>query len=318
VAAEPKKNQPGGPDAERAKMRRTLIVAGGVAVVIILITVIASVSGGSPRKMSDGSDGSADDPDLKEVIPGVKIRDIKEGSGEPCPPGATVEVNYAGWLSDGMEFDSNRNGSPLKRSLSSEPRNGVIQGWQVGIAGMKAGGIRKLVVSADKGYGNDRRGKIPPGSTLIFEVELLSFSVPTTTGLAEGPGKPMSDGSDGSTGDPELKDIGEGLKVRDLKEGSGEPVKPGQTVVVHYTGWTADGNEFDSSKKHNTPFTANLDPKASIGVIPGWQKGIPGMKPGGIRKLVIPAALAYGSRDRPGIPANSTLIFEVELISVKQ
>jgi FKBP-type peptidyl-prolyl cis-trans isomerase len=126
----------------------------------------------------------------------------------------------------------------------------------------------------------------------------------------------MSDGTDGGTEDAGLKDIGEGLKVRDLKEGTGEPVKPGATAVVHYTGWTVDGNVFDSSKKSGEPFPANLDPKATRGVIPGWQKGIPGMKPGGVRKLVIPGALAY-PQGRPGIPPGATLIFEVELIGVK-
>src|SRR5262249_55496164 len=133
----------------------------------------------------------------------------------------------------------------------------------------------------------------------------------------DGPGKPMSDGSDGGTRDPGLRDIGEGLKVRDLKEGTGEPAHSGATVVVHYTGWTVDGNEFDSSKRAGKPFTANLDPNAAEPVVAGWQKGIVGMKPGGIRKLVIPAELAYRDRDQPGIPGGSTLIFEVELVSVK-
>jgi peptidylprolyl isomerase len=126
----------------------------------------------------------------------------------------------------------------------------------------------------------------------------------------------MTDGSDGGTTDAGLKEIEGGLKYRDLKEGTGEPVKAGATVTVHYTGWTVDGNVFDSSKKTGTPFRANLDPNARQGVIPGWQKGIPGMKPGGVRKLVIPASLGYGSsgtgRD---IPPNATLIFEVELMN---
>ena len=158
---------------------------------------------------------------------------------------------------------------------------------------------------------------LPPGSTLIFEVELLEFSpLPKMT---EGPGRPMSDGSDGSTRDPGLKDIGDGLQVRDLKEGSGEPVKHGADVVVNYTGWTVDGHVFDSSARAGHPFGCSLVPDhPTRRVIPGWQKGIPGMKPGGIRKLVIPANLAYGPAGYPpDIPPNATLIFEVELIGVK-
>jgi peptidylprolyl isomerase len=306
VAAEPNKKTPGGPDAERAKMMRVLIPAGAIALVVILVAVIASVSGGG-RKMSDGSDGSAEDPGLKEISPGVKIRDLKEGQGKECPPGATVKINYTGWLTDGSVFDSNKDRGPTELALG-----GLIPGWQKGIPGMKPGGVRKLVISADMGYGNQNRPKIPPGSTLIFEVELLDLKEPPAP--LTGPGKPMTDGSNGGTEDDGLKDIGSGLKIRDLKEGSGEPVKPGATVTVHYTGWTVDGNVFDSSKTR-APFEANLDPNAAHRVIPGWQKGIPGMKPGGVRKLVVPPGLGYGEAGfPPKIPGNATLIFEVELI----
>jgi peptidylprolyl isomerase len=303
VAAEPNKKPPGGAETERAKMMRTLIPAGAIALVVILVGVIASLSGGE-RTMSDGSNGSADDPGLQEIVGGVKFRDLKEGEGAPCPPGAKVKINYAGWLTDGTVFDTREGKGPIEFDL-----NGLIQGWQIGIPGMKPGGKRKLVVGPDQGYGNQVKGKIPPGSTLIFEVELLSFSPPRNVTI--GPGKPMSDGSNGGTDDPELKDIGGGLKIRDLKEGSGEPVKPGTSVTIHYTGWTVDGHVFDTSKKGaGTPVTFSLN-----GLIAGWQKGIPGMKPGGIRKLVIPPELGYGANGSgPDIPGNATLVFEVELI----
>ena len=132
--------------------------------------------------------------------------------------------------------------------------------------------------------------------------------------LAAGPGMPMSDGSDGSTSDPGLKDIGEGLKIRDLKEGTGAECPVGASVEAHYTGWTTNGNVFDSSHKHgDKPIVFSLHQ-----VVQGWQKGIPGMKVGGIRKLVIPSELGYGSRGSgQNIPPYSTLIFEVELVAIK-
>ncbi len=128
--------------------------------------------------------------------------------------------------------------------------------------------------------------------------------------LRTGPGRPLSDGSNGGTDDAELKDLEGGLKYRDVKEGTGDAVKPGATITIHYTGWTVDGNVFDSSKKTGMPATFPLGR-----LIPGWQKGIPGMKPGGIRKLVIPGALGYGP-DGSGdnIPPNATLVFEIELV----
>ena len=314
MAADPNKNAPGAASSERAKMLRVLIPAGAIALVVVLVAVIASMSSGA-RTMSDGSDGTADDPDLKEATSGVKIRDIVVGDGKECPPAATVKVHYTGWLTDGTIFDTSKERGPAKFSLDPNSQNSVIQGWQLGIPGMKVGGKRKLVISADRGYQNRPQGKIPAGSTLIFEVELLDVS--QAPNVSEGPGKPMSDNSNGGTDDAALSEIGGGLKFRDLKEGSGEPVKPGANVTVHYTGWTVDGNVFDSSKKTGKPLGCSLVPGSPRGVIEGWQKGIPGMKPGGIRKLVIPAALAYGARGfPPDIPPGATLMFEVELISV--
>jgi|SRR5262245_36810376 len=105
-----------------------------------------------------------------------------------------------------------------------------------------------------------------------------------------------------------------GLEIWDVKEGKGEAVKEGGTVTVHYTGWLTDdkGTVFDSSLLREKPITFSLD-----GVIKGWQEGIPGMKPGGVRRLKIPPELGYGAKANGPIPANSVLVFEVELIEVK-
>jgi len=104
-----------------------------------------------------------------------------------------------------------------------------------------------------------------------------------------------------------------GLKSWDVKEGKGEAVKAGGRVKVHYTGWLKDGTVFDSSVKRNEPIEFGLN-----GVIKGWQEGVPGMKPGGTRRLYIPYDLAYGEAGRPPtIPEKADLIFEIELLEVK-
>lgn len=108
----------------------------------------------------------------------------------------------------------------------------------------------------------------------------------------------------------EWQDIGSGLKIWDVKVGEGPEVKAGETVTAHYIGWLTDGTVFDSSVKRGEPTQFSLN-----GVVVGWQRGIPGMKPGGIRRLYIPSDLAYGPGGRPGIPPNAPLIFEVKLIS---
>lgn len=104
-----------------------------------------------------------------------------------------------------------------------------------------------------------------------------------------------------------------GLEVWDVTEGDGEAVKPGGTVTVHYTGWLTSGKQFDSSVDRGQPISFPLGR-----VIKGWQEGIPGMKPGGVRRLKIPANLGYGTAGAgAAIPPNATLVFEVELVSGK-
>ncbi|HLN32457.1 MAG TPA: FKBP-type peptidyl-prolyl cis-trans isomerase [Gemmataceae bacterium] len=106
-----------------------------------------------------------------------------------------------------------------------------------------------------------------------------------------------------------------GLKYEELKEGTGEEAKAGQTVEVHYTGWLTDGKKFDSSVDRNRPFSFKL---GAGKVIKGWDEGIAGIKVGGKRKLWIPADLAYGKRGYPGaIPPDAELIFEVELLRIR-
>ena len=115
----------------------------------------------------------------------------------------------------------------------------------------------------------------------------------------------------------------ETLLVTDLVKGVGDEALPGLTVVVHYTGWLYDpaapelrGKKFDSSRDRNQPFSF---PLGAGHVIKGWEQGVPGMKVGGLRRLVIPPSLGYGSRniDKGLIPPNSTLLFEIELLGLE-
>ena len=104
------------------------------------------------------------------------------------------------------------------------------------------------------------------------------------------------------------------LLAEDITVGTGTEAIAGKHVFVNYNGMLLDGTVFDSSYKRGVPFDFNL---GAGEVIPGWDQGIVGMKVGGKRKLIIPAALAYGDRANGPIPANSTLVFEVELLQVK-
>jgi len=107
---------------------------------------------------------------------------------------------------------------------------------------------------------------------------------------------------------------GGSLVSQDLVVGTGATVATGDTATVHYVGTFQNGTVFDSSRTTNQPFTFRV---GAGQVIAGWDRGIPGMRIGGRRRLTIPPSLAYGSQGRPPtIPPNATLIFEIELLSV--
>lgn len=111
------------------------------------------------------------------------------------------------------------------------------------------------------------------------------------------------------------------LQAQDLEPGSGAAIAPGQTAVVHYTGWLWDparpenkGSKFDSSRDHGDTFSFRL---GGGEVIRGWDQGVVGMKVGGKRRLVIPSDLGYGDRGAGGvIPGGATLVFDVELMGI--
>lgn len=131
----------------------------------------------------------------------------------------------------------------------------------------------------------------------------------------EGPRWPDAPAGQRLPAEADLRDVGEGLQIGDLVEGTGGSPVRGQTMKIHYSGWlSTTGVMFDSSIERGQPLAIALETGP---VIPGWHKGIAGMKVGGKRQLVIPPELAYGAQGRPPvIPPNSTLIFEVELIEI--
>ena len=112
-----------------------------------------------------------------------------------------------------------------------------------------------------------------------------------------------------------VRESGE-LEMEDLQVGDGDEAVPGKRVVVHYVGTLTDGTVFDSSRSRVQPFEFTL---GAGQVIAGWDQGVEGMKVGGKRKLTVPARLGYGRRGAPPkIPGGATLIFEVELMRVRQ
>jgi FKBP-type peptidyl-prolyl cis-trans isomerase FkpA len=118
----------------------------------------------------------------------------------------------------------------------------------------------------------------------------------------------------GAQSESAVVSTGSGLQYIDVKEGEGTPAKAGDMAIVHYTGWLVNGRKFDSSLDRGKTFNF---PLGAGRVIRGWDEGVAGMKPGGVRKLIVPAELGYGDRGVGPIPPNSTLIFEVQLLEIQ-
>ncbi|MBN1659292.1 MAG: FKBP-type peptidyl-prolyl cis-trans isomerase [Anaerolineae bacterium] len=149
--------------------------AGGVIppdATLILEVELLDVNEGAPEAPAEVAPAS-----YVETVSGLKYYDMVKGEGPAAETGQAVEVHYTGWLEDGTKFDSSLDrGQSFSFVLGSGQ---VISGWDEGVAGMKIGGRRQLVIPPDLGYGSEGAGDvIPPNSTLIFEVELLAIQAP--------------------------------------------------------------------------------------------------------------------------------------------
>jgi peptidylprolyl isomerase len=233
--------------------------------------------------------------DAQVTASGLACKVITPGTGTTSPSAAaTVRVHYTGWKTDGEEFDSSH-----KRNEPAEfPLNRVIPGWTEGVQLMVVGEKRRFWIPSKLAY--DGRPGAPEGM-LIFDVELLDFREPP-------PPIPAPDDVAAAPSDAIVTASGLASKV--IKPGTGS-TKPGATsqVLVHYTGWTTDGEMFDSSVTRGEPIDFPLNR-----VIPGWTEGLQLMVVGEKRRFWIPSKLAYDGQ--PGAP-QGMLVFDVELLSIK-
>lgn len=245
----------------------------------------------------DAPEDVAEPPAYAQVTEsGLASHRLRPGTGDTNPgPRDTVTVHYTGWTTDGERFDSSvQRGEP-----TSFPLDRVIAGWTEGLQLMQQGEIRRFWISQDLAY-QGRPG--PPAGMLVFDVELLDIQpAPEPPAVPEDVAGPPEDAERTESG----------LASKVLQPGTGDTHPTAQSVVqVHYSGWTTDGEMFDSSVTRGQPATFPLS-----GVIAGWTEGVQLMVVGERRRFWIPEELAY--QGRPGAPAGM-LVFDVELLEIMQ
>ena len=241
-----------------------------------------------------------DEADYEVMDGGIKYYDFIVGDGPSPQDSETVAMNFAIWIVDGMSLGNSQDqGQPLIAVIGS---GNLLPGWEKGISTMQTGGKRQMVIPPELAFGEEGAGEmVPPNSTLIAEIELLAV-IPVPEAVAQ---------TEVAEEDYEVTESG--LKYYDIEPGEGISPQAGQQVLIHYTGWLTDGTIFDNSIDRGLPLAFAL---GAGQMIPGFDEGVATMKVGGKRQLVIPPELAYGDQEQGPVPANSTLIFEAELMYV--
>jgi peptidylprolyl isomerase len=241
-------------------------------------------------------DVSGPPQDAQKTASGLASKVLAAATGSVSPARFdTVEVHYTGWTTDGKMFDSSvKRGSPARF-----PLNGVIKGWTEGLQLMKTGEKRRFWIPENLAYQGQSGA---PKGMLVFDVELLK--------VVPGP-KPIPPPEDVAAPAADAKKTPKGVFYKSLSAGTGKKhPNPEDTVKVHYTGWTTDGNMFDSSVQRGSPIEFPLNR-----VIPGWAEGVGQMVVGEKARLWIPEELAY--KGRPGAP-QGMLVFDIELLDLKE
>ncbi|GAB4297009.1 MAG: hypothetical protein Kow0090_12200 [Myxococcota bacterium] len=253
---------------------------------LVFDTELVSIVKGPPVP----PDVAAIPADAEKAPSGLAWKVLKKGEGTSHPKDADViKVHYTGWTTDGQMFDtSSASNHPPKFALNS-----LIPGWREGLKLMVEGEKRRIWIPEELAY----KGKPnAPQGMLVFEVELEKiYSVPEPPKDVAAPPK-------------DAKKTPSGLAYKVLKNGSGRTSpKDGDKVTVHYTGWTTNGQMFDSSVARGEPATFPVG-----GVIPGWTEMLKLMTIGEKVLVWIPENLAYGGKEGP---PKGMLVFEIELIS---
>ncbi|MFJ7209574.1 FKBP-type peptidyl-prolyl cis-trans isomerase [Streptomyces sp. NPDC098789] len=262
------------------------------------------------------SKGKGDPP--KEL----KVEVLSEGSGPALKKGDAAQVNYLGQVWDGSEPFDKSFGRPAPFDLTIGA-GAVIKGWDQGLEGKKVGSRVELVIPPELGYGKEGSGdKIKPNATLVFVVDIVKgTSIPASAKGKEIPQDDKdlpkvgtnTDGKEVSVAVPKDATPPAKLVSNYVLEGDGAVVKESDSVVVRFNGKTwKDDKTFESTYATDSSVTWPLSQMS----VKGLKDGIVGKKLGSRVLLVIPPADGFGDKEQGTIPANSTLVFSLDILAV--
>jgi FKBP-type peptidyl-prolyl cis-trans isomerase len=313
-----------------------------IAGLLVIPLLLVSAACGSDDKGSDSASTSATAP-TKGGFPAItagakfgekptlakgsgtppkelKTKVISEGDGATLKNGDAIQVNYLGqaWDSDKPFDNSFDRKQPFDLTLGAGM---VIQGWDKGLAGQKVGSRVELVIPPDLGYGAQGQGDIKPNATLVFVVDILKAKqIPASakgTAVAQDDADLPKVGTNTNGKAPTVTVPSKVAPPKKLVsnyvlESKGEVVKETDTVVVNYVAklWK-DGKVFDDT--YATGKTASF-PLAQV-TLKGLKNGLIGKKIGSRVLLVIPPDQGLGDKAQQSIPANSTLVFAVDILT---
>jgi FKBP-type peptidyl-prolyl cis-trans isomerase len=235
---------------------------------------------------------------------GLYVYTEKEGSDEKPTLENFVTISYTGYLLDGTVFDG------TEGEAVTFPLANLIEGWQEGIPNFGRGGKGKLIIPPSMGYGERASGPIPANSVLVFDIEVFDFSntPPAPVVVKTGDFSPQIKEYIAKKNIKGMEDTESGLFLSIENAGSEEKPKLGDFLTLTYTGYLTDGTVFDGTEEEPITFSFPMSQ-----LIMGWQEAIPFLGKGGKAKLIIPPYLGYGSNDNGTIPANSILVFDLEI-----
>lgn len=226
---------------------------------------------------------------------GLQYRIVEDADGAEPTDESAVVFHFIGSFVNGDVF----NNSYEQETPTMINVNGLLTGLREGMQLMNTGATYEFVLPAHLAYGNNPPQGIPPGATLIYEVELIHDNSIDPVFLEE------------NALNEDVEETESGLQYKVIEEGDGETPGPDSVVQVEYTGSFIYGDTFDTSRNSDDPAEFQVNR-----VISGFAEGLQLMQAGARYELYMPASIAYGDEPPRGIYPGATLIFDVELISV--